>query len=477
MIEAIPGRRPVRERVGEARKRATTTPGRLRMLSVAIAVSAIALTLIGAGALVAAELTVLGIQQRTVPAIVGMQRLHAWLSDADRSAANAYLAGGSEVSLSQLQYEADIAAANRELQGASEHNPGGQDASQQLQAIAVSISQYAALVQTASVDDRQSIATGNPALQSAGTVYLQAGSSLMHRPGGILAQVDDLRDLYGSGLDRANLTLRITAGLVALYAIVAFVLLVLLVRTQHFLRVRFRRRRNPRLLLATMLLVLVSGAGALGAVQAGRTIRSGENVSYARLLNLYNARALAYDANGNEGLSLISRGSSGPFDAAFQKETSQLVDRPLTDDLMRDAEHGQVRFNGLLADELRQANGPEERGQALQVLRAYRTFLQVDQAVRREAQGNQQLAVTTALGTDKGQLVFAFDDLDYDLGVSIQTLQNQFDTTMQMAEITLAVTAGLELLALAIAALTFWGLKPRIAEYTSGGRRQQEARS
>ncbi|MBO0683157.1 MAG: hypothetical protein J2P45_08385 [Candidatus Dormibacteraeota bacterium] len=470
MIEAIPGRRAMRQRVGDARRRSKTTPGRLRMLSLAITIASIALTVIGTGALVAAEVTAVGMQQRTVPAIVGMQRLHAWLSDADRSAAGAYLAGGSEVSLSQLQYEADIAAANRELQLASQHNPGGNEASQQLQAVAVSISTYASLVQTASVDDRQAIATGNPALGAAGTVYLQAGSTLMHRPGGILAQVEGLREMYAAGLDRANLTLRITASLIGLYAVVALVVLVLLAGTHRFVKVRFRRRRNPRLYLAMLLLVVVGAGGGAGALQASQDIRSAEDHDISRLVSLYQARALAYDANGNEGLSLIAGGTGGAYDAAFRAETAKLVDRPLTDKLMQDAEHGQIRFNGLLADGLRAAS-PGEKADALKVLRAYRTFIEVDATVRSEAQNNnQRLAVTTALGTDKGQLVFAFDELDYDLGVFIQHFQSEFDGTMQQAEITLGVTAGLELLAMAIAALTFWGLRPRIAEYTSGGR-------
>src|SRR5436305_777522 len=84
-----------------------------------------------------------------------------------------------------------------------------------------------------------------------GTVYLQAASNLMHGPGGILAQVDDMRDAFITDLDGANVTLKVTLGLVVVYAIVTGLLLVLLIRTQHFVRVRFRRRRNSRLLAAT----------------------------------------------------------------------------------------------------------------------------------------------------------------------------------------------------------------------------------
>jgi len=51
------------------------------------------------------------------------------------------------------------------------------------------------------------------------------------------------------------------------------------------------------------------------------------------------------------------------------------------------------------------------------------------------------------------------------LGASMQVLERQFDSTMSSAELTLGLTAGLEVLAVAIVALTFWGLQPRIDEY------------
>ena len=450
------------------RRRTATTPARLRSLSIAIAAAALALSVIGAGALVAADVTVTGIQQRTVPSIVAMQRIHAWLADADRSAANAYLAGGAEVTLPELQYQADIAAASRELQAASEHNPGGADASERLQTISTLVDQYVELVQTASVDDRLGV--------PAGTVYLQAGTNLMHQPDtGILARVDALRVLYAAGLDRANRTLQGAALLLTLYVLVAVLLLWLLVRTQRFLRRRFHRRRSPRLLVATALLLVVATGSSFGAVQAGRTIHAAEDQRYARLLNLWNARALLYDANLNESLGLILRASgvdAESFDLAFATQTKRLVDRPLTDELVRDAERGRVRFNGLLADELRAATGGEERGAAMKVVLVYRKFLDADAAMRAlAAQGRQPEAIVLALGTDQGQLTFAFADVDWYLGVAIERLQEQFDDGAAEAERTLAATAALSALALAIAALTFWAVQPRIDEYRAGRRR------
>lgn len=466
MVGAIPRWRTVRNRADGAGRWAGTTPGRLRMLTVAIAVASIGLAVIGSGALIAAYVTAIGIQQRTVPAILGMESLHSWLADADRSAANAYLAGGSEVTLSQQQYEADIAAASRELQIASEHNPSGGDTSQRLQAIATSVDQYAGLIQSASVLDRK--------LDPNGNVYLKAGSSLMHRPGdGILAQIDALRAIYATGLDQANSTQRVLAGVLAGYIVVALIVLGLLAHTQRFLRIRFRRQRNHRLLAATLLVLLVSAGAASGAVQAAQSIRTAQDQSYSRLLNLGSARALVYDANGNESLSLISNGNGATFDQAFLAETKALVDRPLTDQMLLDAQHGRIQFNGLLADELRNASSPDERAAAMQVLQAFKRFMDTDTLVRTKVQqGDRATATALTLGTDQGQLTFAFEDVDWYLGVNTQILQSRFDQTMATAEGILAAAAGLNVLAVAIALLAFWGLKPRIDEYMGGKRPQ-----
>jgi len=460
------------------------------------------LVIVGSGTLITAMVTVNGIRAQTVPAVVSMQHVHAWLADADRNVATAYLAGGFDFTVTQLQfdaesaatnldelgrlnpddpqqrYEADIAAASRELQKTTEQTQDSDGSGRRLQAIAVSVANYIRLVNTAISAEKGDVA--------AGTVYLQAASNLMHGPGGILAQVDDMRDTFIANLSGANVTLQITAGLLALYLGVAGLLLVLLVRTQHFVRVRFRRRRNSRLLAATLLLVIVTAGAGLGTARAAGAIKTGEDQSYPQLLRLWDARVLVYDASGNESLSLVMRGRSAQFDQAFDQDTQRLVDRPLTEGMIEAAGRGDVRFEGLLADELRQADGPAEREAAQQTLRAYQQFLDAVTSVRAQsdaaakaqadalaraqaaARANPKappVAVPPPAHVSDQDLVSSVSELDWYLGASMQIRQSQFDATLNMAQLILALTAGLEVLAVLIAALTFWGLQPRIDEY------------
>jgi hypothetical protein len=458
-----------------------TTPGRLRLQAVLVAGAALALLCTGSGGLAAVLVTETSIQQRTVQEIVGVERLHAWLAAADRSAANSYLSGGAELTLPQQQYEADVAAASRELERAGGYQDASSPVGRSLASISESFGQYTRLVDTAMVQHR----LGNPD----GMVALRTASDLMHRAnGGILAQVEDVEHLCAGELDQAAVTLNVASGVLAAAALSAFAALVLLVWTQRFVRRRFRRRRNKRLLTATLALLVVATGTGLGVSGARQSIIRSQG-QYARLLNLWHARSLAYDANGDTSLFLIS---GTPSAGTSNEGAAGLVDRPLTDDLMAAARRGQVRFAGLLADELQAADSPTERDAALRVVEAYRQFADIDAAVHAQAAaGHQSAAVTLTLGTygaplglafnaldwgprlgaqrdwSEGQLGFAFEEFDWDLAQLTQLLQSEFDATMSGVERLLAETLGLQALSLAVAGLTYAGLRPRIAEYSA----------
>jgi hypothetical protein len=519
MVEHLSSRRSMRHRMELARRWAATTPGRLRVLSVEIAVVAIALMAIGSGTAVTALVTVTGIQQQTVPMIVGMQHIHAWLSDADRSAASAYLAGGFDSTVTQLQieaestgavldllgrlnpddaqlrYEADLTAADRQMQRATELTTEGDEASLRLHAVAVAVANYARLIDTAAA-----AVASDP---TAGTVYLQAGSNLMHGRGGILQQVDQLGNLYVRNLSGANFTLQIAGAMLVLYTAVALWLLVLLVRTQRFVRARFRRRRNSGLLAATVLLILVSVGSFFGAAQAAAAVRGAEAGGYPQMLTLWTARSLVYDANDNASMSLIAHGRSTDFDNQFRAETVQLVDRPLTNQLIQGADRGDVRFNGLLADNLRTAETAQERESAMHTLRAYQQFMQANTTAHGQADAVAQQQADAAARTQRAtqassspspspspkpstsptpppaatpapasrtstsdrSVTSAADEVDWYIGASLEMRQTRFDAAMSTGGLMLSVTLFLEVLAIAIAALAFWGLQPRIDEY------------
>ena len=455
---ALPRRPSLGATVRSVRERTGTTPGHLQMLSVLTAVAAAALWLAGGTTVLSARGTVDAIGQRTVPAIIDAQKIHEALADADRSAANAFLSG-VEASGPRQEYQRDIETATHELERAAEHNGAGSRASQDLQAITAMVAEYTGLVETARANNRQGFPVG--------ATYLRTASALMHRPGdGILARVDALDALNTRGLVRQDSSLWFPAGLLATFFAFALVLAAVLVYTQLFLRRRFRRRRNARLLVATALLVVVSAAMFLQAVTTYDRLGVAEQQAFARLHSLWQMRSLLDDANGNESLSLIARGNGAPFDNAFKAETKALVDRPLTDELVRDAAAGRLGFKGLLADQIRNAGFPGERAASLRTLRAYQQFLSVDAAVRAKAgAGDREGAVALALGFGPGQLGAVFAELHSALAETIAIVQRQFDAAIRGASPSLALDVGIGLGAVVMALLAASALRPRIAEY------------
>jgi hypothetical protein len=437
----------------------STTPGRLRWASLMIALVAALQGVTGTVSLFAARNTIDAIGHSTVPVAIEVQKVHESLAEADRSAANAFLSGNVEAPAIRRQYELAISTADTEIEQLAEDNGLGVQATRELRAIMQMLSDYTGLIEAARANNLQGFPVG--------ATYLRSASGLMHRPGdGMLARVDALAALDRRSLSAENVDLLYGLLPLAAFLVCDLVLIFLLIRTQVFLRWRFRRRRNRRMLGATAVLF---GLMALAAVQGTVSyfeLGIAQQQTFSRLQTVWQARSLAADANGNESLSLISRGNGAAFDAAFKAETTRLVDRPLTDGLVGSAAGGHVRFRGLLADELNQARLPQERGAVLLALRAYRDFLAVDGQVRAKAAAHDlRGAAALALGTQGGQLGAAFSRLDAALARAIAIDQGQYDSAIGWAEPGLALALAIPACAVAIALLAIWGLEPRIAEY------------
>lgn len=409
------------------RDRASTTPGRLRLLSVSVAAGAGLLWLAGSSVMLGEAGALEGIGRGTVPAIVLTQQVHAALAAADRSAANAFLSGGVAIVEPRTEYEIDIETATRDLEQAAEQNRAGPEASAQLQAIGALLARYTGLVEQARANNRQGFPIG--------VAYLRDASSLMHRPGdGILARLDAVGALNERDLARERAGLTVALAGAAAFGAVAAAVVGMLVHAQVFVSRRFNRQLNDGLLAATAATVLAA-AWMGGQVAHTALAARGAEQAYARVHDLWRARSLANDADGNVSLSLAAPGAGDEFDRAFTAETDEL---------------------GRLLGELGAARS----------LAAYRAFLDAGADVRAAvAGGNQAGAVTVALGTGPGQLAVVFGELDEALGDAIAAAQDEFSGAVDAADSPLGLDAGLPCLAAAVALLTLWGVRPRIAEY------------
>jgi hypothetical protein len=409
----------------------------LEFTLILVAVIAGLLGVVGTGLVVIAELTISSIQAQTIPSITQAYSIQGTLSDADRAAANAYLAGGAEAPGPHQQYERDMAAVTRALAGAAAQSAGDRTALAQVASINSQVSSYAQMVEQARAANRQNLPIG--------AAYLRLASTLVHQPGtGILAATEARAALDNQQLGRQDLALELTGIALGVYAVVGLTLFALLVRTQLFLRQRFRRRRSQPLLAAIALVLIVSAMVGLAAARTAHGLLVAEGQAYPRLVGLYLARTLGNDADANESLFLIAHGNGDP--SAVAAETK--------------------RLDALLADELRTATSDAERGAALRAQRAFRAVMAADASIKAQVSQNQyDSAVMLALGSRPGQLGAAFADLDAALGECIAIVQAQFDGAMGEAQPWPVLQFAIPAAVIAIVLLAMRSLQPRIDEY------------
>src|SRR2546430_10367041 len=119
----------------------------------------------------------------------------------------------------------------------------------------------------------------------------------MHRPGdGILARIDSLDAFSSVELSRENASFWWTAAAMAVVALLAITTFGLLVSVQAFMRRRFRRRWNKRLVAATVMLLLACGWLATQSVVTYRALSTAGQQAFPRVHALWQARSLAADA-------------------------------------------------------------------------------------------------------------------------------------------------------------------------------------
>src|SRR6266851_624530 len=285
--------------------RATTTPGRLRLLLVSL----VALSLIwGAVAAWTAN-------QRTsaAGAVVGTgeplsldgQRIYRSLSDADATAATAFLSGGLEPLAARHRYLADIAEAASSLESATAV-AGQSAAAADLARISAGLPVYTGDLETARADNRLGLPLG--------AAYLREASSLMR--GTLLPAAREVSAEANSQLSAARgqaTGLPLALVLLAIAALVGYALF----RAQRWLFRRTHRVLNPGLVLASVAAVvsLLWLVIALGVARAG--LLQARAQGSAPVAALAQADVAALRAHADESLTLIDAGGDDSFQADF----------------------------------------------------------------------------------------------------------------------------------------------------------------
>jgi hypothetical protein len=241
----------------------------------------------------------------------------------------------------------------------------------------------------------------------------------------------------------------------------------LLVGLQVFLTRRTRRLVNPALLGATLVALLLVGRLVWILNAETSDLKVAKQDAFDSVHALWQARAIAYDANGDESLYLLPGFDRQQYDASFHTKAMQLASKPLDDQLITSANRGSVQFSGRFADEMNNITFPGELEAATEMLQTYAQYYALDAQIRAfELGGQHDAAVALDTGTDVGQSDWAFAQFDAALGKVLDINVQWFNQSVQRGfdELNGADVLG-PIAGLTVAVLVWWGLQPRIAEY------------
>jgi hypothetical protein len=370
------------------------------------------------------------VRTRSGPLTISAQQLYRSLSDADATAAAAFLSPGAEPPDLRQRYEQDIAAAGAALAGANASTRKGRDAVAQLaQALPV----YTGLVETARTDNRLNLPVG--------AAYLREASGLMR--GTLLPAA---KTLYEEESGRLSAEGSGAAALPWFALLLAILVLVALLFTQRSVARRTRRLFNVGLGVATaagLALLLWLGVSWLGVSSHLDTARRSGS---AQVDLLAQARIAALTARADEALTLVARGSGGAYEDDYKARIAEL--------------------DGLLARAGKAAPDGTVRTALATLTTSVADWNSTHQELRKkDDSGDYPGAVTVALDGKAGTAA-KFTAVDTQLQHAITVASKAFDTQAGDAAGSLG-GAGFALGAFTLVLLVgvAGGLTQRIAEY------------
>ncbi|GIE86880.1 hypothetical protein [Actinoplanes regularis] len=365
------------------------------------------------------------------PLSVSAQELYRSLSDADATAANAFLANGAEPAALRQRYLDDLAQAGAALTVAARDADDADTA--RLAVLTDQLPVYSGLVETARSYNRLGVPLGG--------AYLREASALMRQT--LLPQA---QALFESAQGRLGGAQRDAAGLPWPILLLGLLAVAALLTAQVLLARRTNRVFNVGLVAASLvaLIMLAWSAVALGA--AATRVEAGRQEGSKVVTTLATARRAALQARADEALTLVARAGSGAMENDY-------------DVAMRD-------LAGLLGAAAVQA--PEADRKLIRQAREHASRWQKLHDGMRELddKGDYLAAVAKATATGPADLPAAFSELDSAVSAALAVANER--VARQAGNGGRALT-GLEiallLLTAGLTAAVILGFRPRIGEY------------
>jgi CHASE3 domain sensor protein len=425
--------------VRQVTRSAATTPGRLSVIAVGLVILTLLAGLVGALALQEKRSTINDLIDHREPLAAAAQQLYRSLSDADATAASAFLSGGLEPAALRERYEIDISQAGAAMAKASSDVGGIPEAEVQVQQLAQQLPIYTALVETARANNRQ----GFPA----GAAYLREASGLMRAK--ILPAA---HELYTIDFDRLAAEQHQARAFPWFAAVLAVLLLAALVATQVYLTRKTNRLINIGLLAATVSLVLGLGWGAVALLIESGRVADGHRNGSQQVELLVQARIVTLKCRADETLTLVARGDGPEYEEEFAKLSPAVTGDTETNLL--------VQAKNRAADQAMASEVQAAVDNTTAWLAAHAKVRELDDG------GQYEDAVKLAIGDAPGSSATSFARLDENLDTALTAGRQEFlNRTLGARAALTGLVPGIAVLSLIAVAGIIIGIAERLREY------------
>lgn len=439
--DGLPAQAPQRSRPAEKLAHwRETTPGRLSSLAAALVV---VIALAGLAAAMTAQHkwdSTWDLVEAHEPTAADVQRLYRALSDADVTAARAFLAAGAESEALRTRYEDDLAVAGPTLGLAAVDRSGDSQIAREIGIVGRQLPVYAGLVETARVNNRQGLPVGG--------AYLREASELMRSE--ILPAAERI---YRIQTERVAAESTSSTGFPFIAAALVLAALAVLIAAQVYVRRVSKRRLNLGLLVATAAIVIGGVWSALGLVVHASHVDAGHQDGTQQVNVLADARIVALQARADELLTLVGRGDGGAHEERFVELAKRLAGD--------DGAGGMLRQAG-------DAALPESEKHLDNAITASQTWLKTHKSVRQlDDGGKYDDAVQLAIDEKRSNASApAFAALDDGLRQAIEAGRQHFvDETVGGARALTLLAVGWIVLALIAVGGVLAGIGQRVREY------------
>ncbi|WP_024875565.1 hypothetical protein [Saccharomonospora piscinae] len=429
------------ELVRSLARSAATTPGRLSFIGAGLVVLSLLTGLVGTLSTQDRGDGIDTLVEHREPLAAAAQEVYRSLSDADATAATAFLIPGTEPAALRDRYASDIAKAGAALGKAASDSSGSPEAAEQIDVISRQLPVYTGLIATAQANDRQGFPVG--------AAYLREASELLRSS--ILPAAEQLYEVNAGALadDQDDVT-----GFPWFVAILLAGLIAALVWTQLHLRRMTNRVFNVGLLVSSAAVGLLVLWTAVALVVQGVLVGSGREHGTEQADRLVEARIAALQARADETLTLVARGGGGrDYDQGFTDQFSRFA--------------GQDGRGGLLGDAVASAEGTTASALRSATEHAVAWGQAHDRVRQLDTGGNHRQAVLLAIDDkDEQSPATAFARLDGELAEVIGASRQHFvdDTTAASGALTL-LAPGFALLSVIAALGATLGIRERLREY------------